>query len=332
MKLPLTVCCLAVALSTAPRTFAQVNGADRASAEALFNEGVSLVGSKDYAEGCRKFEASQALDPTLGTELRLGDCYERLGKTASAWATFKHAQGVARLKNQTEREELARQRVESLEPKLAYLSIELQGSAPEGLVVQRNGSPVPLASLGVAIPVDPGQQQVTATAPGYEPWQDQLQVAPGPAKLRLRLPSLRRSASPPARRDEQPSTIAPPEGSSAQRTAGIVTGVVGLTSVLVASGLGFYAMREGDRSKESAFCPNDSGNGCTQEGVDLRDRARAFGTASTVSFIAGAALVTAGVVLYTTAPKGSERPAQARLELRAHALPGAVGTALRGTW
>lgn len=333
MKLPLTACCLVVALGSAPRALAQSNGADRASAEALFNEGVALVAAKDFAEGCRKFEASQALDPTLGTELRLGDCYERLGKTASAWATFKHAQGVARLKNQTEREDLARQRVEALEPKLAYLSIELEGSAPEGFVVERNGSPVPLASLGVAIPVDPGDQQVVARAPGYEPWREHLQVAPGPGKSKLLLPPLQRSATPSAAVPAKSTNeVLLPSSSSLQRTAGIVTGAAGLASLLVGSGLGFYAMREGDRSKESAFCPNDDHRGCTQEGVDLRDRARAFGTASTVTFIAGAVLVTTGVVLYTTAPKTSERPAPARLELRAHASPGAFGTALGGTW
>ncbi|MDF3065480.1 MAG: putative rane protein [Polyangiaceae bacterium] len=331
MKFPLTACCLVAALAVVPRASAQNAGADRASAEALFNEGVALVAAKDFAEGCRKFEASQALDPTLGTELRLGDCYERLGKTASAWATFKHAQGVARLKGQPEREELARQRVEALEPQLAYLSIELEGAAPEGLVVERNGSAVPLASLGVAIPVDPGEQQVAARAPGYEPWRQNVQIATGPGKSKLRLPALKRSATAP----EKPNpavNLAPNASFRTQRTAGFVTGAVGVTSLLVASGLGLYAMKEGDRSKEDAFCPNDNHNGCTQEGVDLRDRARAFGTASTITFIAGAALVTTGVVLYATAPKATEQPAQASLELRAHALPGAVGTALRGTW
>ncbi len=337
MKLALTACCLAMALAASPYAFAQSSGGDKASAEALFNEGVALVAAKNFAEGCRKFEGSQALDPTLGTELRLGDCYERLGRTASAWATFKHAQGVARVKNQNDREELARQRVEALEPNLAYLSIELEGDVPNGLVVERDGRPVPLASFGVSIPVDPGEQKVTASAPGYAPWQQTLQIAPGRGKATLRIPALQRSATSsaepvaasaaPNEAGAQPSSLA-----SKQRTVGVVTGVVGAASVLVGTGFGFFAMKDGDRSKEVGFCPNDDRNGCTQEGVDLRDRARSFGTVSTITFIAGAVLVTTGVLLYTTAPKSDERPAQARLELRAHALPGAVGTTLGGTW
>jgi hypothetical protein len=321
MKLEIAAGCLAFVVAFSPRAQAQAGGADKASAEALFNEGVALVASENYAEGCRKFEGSQALDPTLGTELRLADCYERSGKTASAWASFKHAQGVARVQNQTDREELARQRVEALEPKLAYLSLELEGAAPSGMLVERNGRPVPLASLGVAIPVDPGEQKLSASAPGYATWNETLQVAAGPSKASLRIPTLqRREAPPPARAASEPSAT-----SSPQRTLGIVTGAVGVAGILVGSGFGLYAMKEGDRSKEDGFCPTDGHNGCTQAGVDLRDRARTFGTVSTIGFVAGAVLVTTGVVLFTTAPKNG-------IQLRAGAAPGALGTSLRGVW
>src|SRR6478609_12000970 len=159
-------CSLATSLSSA-----QTSGGDKASAEALFNEGVSLVADGDYDNGCGKFEASQALDPTLGTELRLADCYERAKKTASAWATFKHAQGVAHVQGQSEREELARQRVDALAPQLHYLNVGFDGSKPPGLIVMRNGGAVPLASLGVAIPVASGAQQLSATAPDHACYQ-----------------------------------------------------------------------------------------------------------------------------------------------------------------
>lgn len=317
-------------LSFAALASAQASGADKASAEALFNEGVSLVAGGKYAEGCRKFEGSQGLDPTLGTELRLGDCYERLGKTASAWATFKHAQGVARTQNQSEREELARQRVEALEPKLAYLSLDLAGTAPSGLVVQRNGSAVPLASLGLAIPVDPGEQSITASAPEHERWQETIDVTAGPGKRHLRIPELKKLPARPVASSATPSAAAAP--ASTRGTVGIVTGAVGIVSILAGSGLGLYAKKEGDRSKQDEFCPSDDHNGCTAAGVELRDRARTFGTASTITFIAGAALLTTGIVLWSTAGGSSERPEQARLQLRASGTGEAFATSLRGTW
>jgi hypothetical protein len=332
MNLKITVSSLGLALAGlvwAPLASAQSTGADRASAEALFNEGISLVAAGNYAEGCRKFEGSQGLDPTLGTELRLADCYERLGKTASAWAAFKHAQGVARVQNQAERAELARQRVEALEPKLAYLSLELEGSAPPGIVVERNGSVVPLASLGVAIPIDPGAQRVTVTAPSFVGWSKTLEVAPGPGKLRIRIPRLEKQPPPRVAAAVPWSKSA---ASTTQRTAGVVTGVVGIAGILAGGGFGLYAKQVGDRSKEDAFCPTDDHNGCTAEGVDLRDRARSFGTASTISFIAGAALLTSGIVLWSTASASPEHPERARLQLRAAGTNMALATSLRGSW
>jgi hypothetical protein len=318
-------------LTLTPFAVAQSAGADKASAEALFNEGVSLVAAGNFAEGCRKFEGSQALETTLGTVLRLADCYERLGKVASAWATFKQAQGLARVQSQSEREELARQRVEALAPKLAYLRIALEGTAPPGLVVQRNGRALPLASLGVAIPVDPGEQQLVVSAPEHEPWERTITIAPGPGQADLSIPPLVASPTPfaPTRRSTNRRA---PARSSTQRTAGIVVGAVGLASVLAGSVFGIIAKQDGDRSKRDEFCPTDDGNGCTQAGLDLRERARGFGTASTVTFIAGAALVTSGIVLFSTAPSAAE-PTRARLQLRAGGGGfDSFGTTLRGTW
>jgi len=310
---------------------AQTSGADKASAEALFNEGVSLVAAGNYDNGCHKFEASQSLDPTLGTELRLADCYERSKRTASAWATFKHAQGLAHVQGQAEREELARQRVESLAPQLTYLILTFDGPPPASLVVTRNGAAVPLASLGVAIPVDPGPQQFTASAPGHQPWQKSLELAPTPGNYSLRIPALAERSEP---------AVAPPPNTetqanastSTQQTAGIVTGVVGLVSILTGSSFGIYAKNRGDRSKLNEFCPTDGHNGCTAQGLALRDRARTFGTASTITFVAGAALLTTGIVLYGTSPAHRERPARAGLELRAAGTPYAFLASLGGAW
>ena len=64
---------------------------DKAASVALFNEGRRLVGLGKLAEACPKFEASFSLVPGIGTQLNLADCYQQLGRTASAWATFRDA-------------------------------------------------------------------------------------------------------------------------------------------------------------------------------------------------------------------------------------------------
>ena len=58
--------------------------AEKATAEALFQQGTELMNEKQYAAACEKFAGSQQIDPALGTALRLADCNDRIGKTASA--------------------------------------------------------------------------------------------------------------------------------------------------------------------------------------------------------------------------------------------------------
>ena len=60
-------------------------------ADALFDEGLKAMDAGDHAAACAKFGESQRLDPAAGTLLHLGNCYEKVGKTASAWATFLDA-------------------------------------------------------------------------------------------------------------------------------------------------------------------------------------------------------------------------------------------------
>src|SRR3954465_9465866 len=72
------------------------SGGNRAAAEALFNQGRDLMTAGKFVEACPKFEASQQLDPGLGTMLNLAECYEKTGRTASAWAEYREAIPLAR--------------------------------------------------------------------------------------------------------------------------------------------------------------------------------------------------------------------------------------------
>src|SRR5688572_17830814 len=64
------------------------SSSDSATARALFAEGRKLMGEKKYEDACPKFEESLRLDHGMGTQFNLAFCWEQLGRTASAWATF----------------------------------------------------------------------------------------------------------------------------------------------------------------------------------------------------------------------------------------------------
>ena len=59
---------------------------DSAAARALFAEGRNLMADERYAEACPKFEESLRLDHGMGTQFNLAHCWEKLGRTASAWS------------------------------------------------------------------------------------------------------------------------------------------------------------------------------------------------------------------------------------------------------
>ncbi len=90
----LRVCAVATLLLAPARASAE-SAADQAKAEALFGEGRRLLAASRFAEACPKFVESQRLDPAIGTQLNLGDCYEKTGRTASAWAVFRDAAAEA---------------------------------------------------------------------------------------------------------------------------------------------------------------------------------------------------------------------------------------------
>src|SRR5690606_17820160 len=145
-----------------PLVHAQTSAADKAAAEALFDQGLELLKSGAYDEACPKLESSQRIDPGVGTLLYLGECYEKLGKTASAWATFREAASAADAAGQSDRSKVATDRAQRLLPRLLQLELEPAGELAEveGLEVLRGGRPVPRALWGSPIPVDPGEHVI----------------------------------------------------------------------------------------------------------------------------------------------------------------------------
>jgi hypothetical protein len=90
---------------------------------------------------------------------------------------------------------------------------------------------------------------------------------------------------------------------SAQRVAGLVVGGAGL--VALGLGVAFGASASSSWSSAQSECSTGPGN-CPSHALAVSDHDSAVtaGTVSTVAFIAGGALLTGGLVLYFTAPKG----------------------------
>lgn len=285
---------------------------NEAAAEALFTEARRLIESGNVEEGCKKLEASQKLDPGTGTLIHLADCYEKLGRTATSWARFREAAARAAREGRADWEGVAKTRAAELEPKLARLRIE----AGPGVSVRRDGDEIPAAALGTALPIDPGEHMVVASAPGKKPWGGRITAAAA-STVDLKVPLLEDDPNAAAHTQESDGSAGSP-----LKTVGYVVGAVGLVGITVGAITGLSAISSNNRSKET--CP--ASGACADEAARAdNDSARSSATISTIGFVAGGILLAGGLALVIAAPS-SRAPTSAALRASPNALW------LEGTW
>ncbi len=322
--------CLTLLCSVRPAA-AEVSASQRATAEALFQQAAELMEQKKYSEACEQFAASQELDPALGTTLYLADCYEQVGKTASAWALFQEAADGARRAQQSDREQIANQRAASLRGRLSKLELRVPDAhRVPGLELRINDAPVPNASWNTGMPVDPGATRVEARAPGKKPWTIELKIPDGPSTKIVEVGKLADAPQPLAAETASSisAKLAPRDPGATQRVIGYAVGAAGVVGLALG---GYFGYRALDLNKQSkGQCRADDPNACTSEGAATRHDAQTAATLSTVTSIAGGALVAGGLTLVFTAPSASTSRADAGLSQRA-SLPG-FGVQLRGVW
>lgn len=320
-------------LVCATSAFAEPSGAQKAAAEALFQEAANLVGAGKTAQACQKFAASQELDPALGTLLRLADCRDREGKSASAWALFLEAAALSGQRGETQRRDLAAQRAADLEQRLSKLVLRLPKHLPEDATVKLNGLSIPRASWSSPLPVDPGKTLLEVSAPGFMPWHHEVETPPGPSVSEVPVPLLERApelvkTAPPS--SEQRSLSPKPEADRPWDVVGYVVGSLGLIGLGVGS---YLTVRAYDANSDSLdHCRTDDKNRCTAEGTRLRDDAKSFADGATVAFAVGGTLLLAGVTLVIVGPTSRREAPVARLTLSADAMRDGGGLHLRGAF
>ncbi|MBX3191951.1 MAG: hypothetical protein KF819_33480 [Labilithrix sp.] len=290
-----------------------------AAATVLFDDAIRDLDAGDAESACPKLARSQALAPSGGTLLVLADCYERIGKSASAWVAFREAAARAANAGKSEAEASALARAKNLEPKLARVTIVApNASASPGLEIRRDNVIVREAELGVAVPIDPGIHQVRASAPNMASWSKTITMTEG---------STERVTIPPLEPEETPSAagqghVSRSDGRT-QRTLGLVVGGVGLAGVAAGSVFGLMAKSANDDALARCRTPTR----CDAEGLALTDDARSRALVSTIFFVVGAAGLATGAVLYFTAPRAQT----GSLRIAPHFASGA-GASATLTW
>ncbi len=341
---------VALALSS-PVIARAEHGDDLARAESLFNAAKALLDGGQNAEACAKFAQSKRLAPGLGVTLYLADCYERIGRFASAWTEFRSAEGLARERND-KRADVARERAQALEPRLSRLVVTVAPTVPQaGLQLLLDGASLSPEEWGLPTPVDPGDHVLVVTSQGRTRRTITAHLGPESPRATIQVDSLDEPASsaqppPPVTLAPAPvESVAPPSSTAApepdqqpsgadpgatRRWIGIGTGGAGVVSLAVSGVLVLAAKGKFNQSNAPGLCtatPDD----CNAAGRPIRQDAVGLAAAATVFVVVGAVAAAAGVVLYVTAPRASPTSTSA-LFIAPTAIPGGGGALLSGSF
>jgi hypothetical protein len=280
------VVALWIALLAATPAGAQITS-KRMAAESLFAEGRESMLAGKYEAACQKFDASRKLEPALGTTLNLAACYEKLGRTASAWAEFKTAAAEARRVGDAERHATALARAAALEPKLSRLRVSVQDPA---ITVSHNGELLSAALLTSAIPVDPGRHRLEARAPGKQPWVKVVEVGSGGAPAVVRIPRLVELV---------PEPDVDRGSGASQRAVAWASGTVGVAGAATGIVFGLLAASNWATAKDGC---QDYPFACTLDAKSKADRAKAQANIATVATITGGVGLGLSALLFLTDP------------------------------
>jgi hypothetical protein len=324
-------CSLSLALALPAAPAGAQSATDSATAESLFNEALTLLADKKPAEACPKLEASQQLDPGIGTLLYLADCYQQVGRTASAWGTFREAAYLAK-SAKDEREDVAVESARNLEPKLSYLTVQVTPAPGVALEVKRDGEPMQDALWNTAIPVDPGDHTIAASAPGKKPWSTTVKVGEGPRQESVAVPALEDAPVPVAVAPLELSAPppVPPHGANTQKTVGWV--LLGAGSAGLITGGILALLARGDDKDAEAQCRPDVIRLCNPKGVELGNSAHGKATWAGVSAGVGIAALGAGVALLLIAPPASSDARSTGLSVAAHLAGDGGELSLSHSW
>jgi hypothetical protein len=331
----------AAVILTAPlaRAQAPAPATDKVAAEALFEDGRRLVAAGSFVEACPKFADSERLDPSPGTLLNLASCYEKLGRSATAWATYREAASAANAAGRTEYVATAQRHADALAPTLARLTVTV-AQPVEGMQVTRDGVRVERAEWGAPIPIDSGSHNMEATAPGHKSWASAVDVPKDGLQVAVAVPPLEALASepsPPVVPPPVPSPVPQPAqpvpaqaeggGGSGQRIMGLIVAGVGVVGLGVGAGFALSAKSQYNTSLSS--CEPSNPNACNATGVSQRNDARSAGNIASVAVSVGAAALVGGAVIWLTAPHGGQPPSSSARIGIAPTLGGAV---VEGAW
>jgi hypothetical protein len=281
---------------------------DVAAAEALFRRGLAAMQAGRYPEACAALAESQRLDPRPGALFTLAECRSSEQKIASAVALYDDylsefaALSPTEQARQRGREKIAAEKKRALGPHVPRLVLRL----PSGVSASVTRDDVTLRppALGIPLPVDPGEHQVTTQIGGGGVHRQTITIGLDEEKVvDLEVMSPREAVPP---REEHPSAEpraaeSPPPSGGGHRPLTFAALGLGAAGLAVGAASGAFVLAQ--RGTVDANCVNRV---CTAAGLDAVSSAKTAAGVSTGGFVAGGLGVVAAGILFLTDRRGPE--------------------------
>jgi hypothetical protein len=290
---------------------------DAAAAREHLTQGYKLKQQGALREALPHLVESLRLDPKLKTIINLADCEEKLAMLVEAQQHWLMARDHAGHEGEPRVKQEAEQHLAALGPRLPRLNIQLSPSVPPDAQVYRDDVLLGRVSLGTPLPTNPGEHKITVRAPGHDDWKYTLKLAerdnqlltanvgpvnkaaPAPAPVGDDKPAP--AAAPVATLAAEPQPLSPtptPEPRDAPRVSNGSSGTTQKVLGIVAGGLGVISFGVSALYWQKARTDvknEDGGRKLAQDDLLITN----------VTVASGAVLLTAGVILFVTAPSAS---------------------------
>jgi hypothetical protein len=307
--------------------WAEPTAADRATARTLAQEGQQALESKNYAIAIDKFSRADSLVHAPTLLLGLARAQVGLGRLVEAQESYNRIirDGVAAGSphSWTKALEDATKEVGALPQRLPWVTITVLGPTNPEVVI--DSTPVPIASLGVKRPVNPGSHTIKVSAEGYMPTEKAITLSEGQSlTVNLELEQAPSDSSQLAKKSS--TTFDTKTSTSSPETRRILAfGALGLggAGLIVGGVTGALAMRK--KGQLNNAC--DTNHQCPPTEASALDSYHTYGNIATVSFIVGAVGAAGGAILLLTQPKESSTTSA-----RVSAFVGVGSAGVKGTF
>jgi hypothetical protein len=287
---------------------------ERAGARAAATEGLSAMSQQRWADAVDLFQRAESLVHAPTHLLYLARAYVKLGKLVQGREVYikitkENLASTAPQPFRDAQTEAGRE-LGALEPRLAYITIKVQGES-KNVAVTSDGERLPSALIGVAQPIDPGKHQIKATAERMESKVAVVELTEGGRQnVTLVLePAPEAPAPPPVLTmptAASPTAATAPSGADTGSSAGGGSNgarvgayaAFGLGAVGLAVGTIFALGAKSDYQKADDIClPRGCPASRMQEVNDLDSSASGKKTLATIGFIFGGVGVGTGTAL-----------------------------------